>query len=309
MTKPGYPVEHAPKTKPAKQKALKEVKSPEQKAADRAEKTVALIEKTRKERIVSQLERLRQEFIPEPPAHRTYRKGEPVIFGAHPNAVIEEVFDDGKFYLVRTYGTYSEYGRPVERKNENVLSWLVVQPYRDAEVNSDIRTVVMDLYDHNVYMSQRDVSGLLNLYYHAGLNTEPEYQRGLCWDAADNLAYIESVFEGRDLGKFVVVQLDFSGRYGYELLDGKQRLNALRLFYEDRMAYKGKLFSQLSWRDQNKFEGMAIAFGQLNGASRAQKLQVFLKLNVGGRPQDPAWLGHVQSLLDEANKTNAEKSS
>jgi hypothetical protein len=312
MTEQVKPVAvRAPKAKTAKPKAPKEVKSPEQKAAERAEKKAEkeALQKVefRKERIAFQLKNLRQEFVPEPPAHRTYRKGERVTFGAHPNAVVAEVFDDGKFYLVQTYGTYSEYGRPVERKNEHVVSWLAVQPYREIEVNSTIRTVVRDPEDIHLSMSQRDVSSLLHMYYHAGMNTEPEYQRGLCWDNADNLAYIESVFEGRDLGKFVVVQLDFKGKYCYELLDGKQRLNALRLFYEDRMAYRGKLFSQLAWIDQNKFEGMAIAFGQLTKVTQAQKLKVFLKLNTGGRPQDPVWLKHVQSMLDEETRTNAAK--
>lgn len=297
----------APKAKIAVSKAPKEIKSPEQKAAERAakkaEREAEQKEADRKGRLESHLQSLRREFIPEPPAHRTYKQGERVILGAHPNAVIAEVFDDGLYYLVNTFGTYSEYGRPVERTGEHVMSWISLQPYREPDENEKIQSVVMDTEDIHMSMGQRDISGLLHMYYHSGLDTEPDYQRGLCWDMADNLAYIESVFEGRDLGKFVAVQLEFQPNGpSYELLDGKQRLNALRLFYEDRMAYKGKLFSQLKWLDQNRFESTPIAFGRLTRVTRAQKLKVFLKLNTGGRPQDPAWLKHVQSMLDEESR-------
>lgn len=298
------------KPKTTKPKAPKVELTPEQKAAKKAEREQARLEEERLNRLSRSLDDLRKSFIPVPPEHRTFEVGARAIFGAHPNAVISEVYDEGKYYLIRTFGTYSEYGHPVERTGEHVVSWLSLQPYREVEADNNISTVVIDGEDIWMSASQRDISGILSLYYHAGLDTEPDYQRALCWDADDNLAYIESVFEGRDLGKFVVVRLDYTGKFCYELLDGKQRLNALRMFYEDRLYYRGKLFSQLSWSDQNRFEATAVAFAEMSRVTRAQKLKVFLKVNIGGRPQDPAWLRRVESMLKhEERETTTGKTA
>lgn len=83
----------------------------------------------------------------------------------------------------------------------------------------------------------------------------------------------------------------------YEVLDGKQRLSALQEFFEDRITYKGKYFSQLTQRDQNHFGNYSISLAESqNELTEKQKLEYFIQLNTTGRVMDKQHLKKVETL-------------
>ena len=60
----------------------------------------------------------------------------------------------------------------------------------------------------------------------------PEYQRDYVWSEEDKVDLIDSIMHHRDIGKFVFVENPFDhskerGGDSYEVLDGKQRINAI----------------------------------------------------------------------------------
>lgn len=160
----------------------------------------------------------------------------------------------------------------------------------------------------SVNYSNSDLTSLLHRMEPGAVTDAPDYQRGYVWTDADKEAYLEAIFEGRELGRFVFV------KYGYprvtELLDGKQRLNTIWDFYCSRIAYKGVYWHQLSRYDRHKFKSRSVQYADLNGEqyTRLQLLQTFKAINAGGVPQTKEHLAHVDELiaLEEA-KVPVEK--
>ena len=89
----------------------------------------------------------------------------------------------------------------------------------------------------------------------------------------------------------------------YEILDGKQRINALCEFYENRFPYKGKYFNDLSARDRNHFCNYGVDVAEIAQADKATILKYFLMLNTGGKQISEEHLAKVEKMyINEMNK-------
>jgi hypothetical protein len=149
--------------------------------------------------------------------------------------------------------------------------------------------------------SQRDVSGLMTIITSFGVDMNPEYQRDLVWEEEDKVRLIDSLFNQVDIGKFVFRKLPFtSAGAGYEIVDGKQRLSALVDFMADKFAYRGKTWSELSRTDRNYIDNYAVSYAQVGEEyTRQQILDLFVRLNTGGKPMDPAHIARVAEMAKE----------
>lgn len=153
-----------------------------------------------------------------------------------------------------------------------------------------------------------ELRSLLFRMTHNGVTDKPEYQRQYAWSMDDKLRYLESLFEGRELGRFIFV------RYGYprgeELFDGKQRISVLMDLIASRLPYKGVYWHQLSVRDRNIIEGRSVQYATLNGSelSHADLLQIFLDVNAAGVPQTEEHLAAVRQMLAVARAKEAKAS-
>jgi hypothetical protein len=273
-------------------KAPKNRQSPERKAEAAA--------KELEERAAFQLQRMR-EVRKHTPAY-TFKVGDVVMVNRYPMTV-QEVYDDGMFYRVSFdfIEPASTHSREKHHKGEQHWHWYDLQPYVAPE-SMEARRKLSKFDETRLNFSQRQLDCLLLAYYTWNLDMSPEYQRGNVWTQQDKELLIESIFENRDIGKFVIVMHPFSKDRTAphaEILDGKQRLSTLVEFFENRLTYKGLRFHDMHWRDQNHVSRYAISYAELGEkTTRAQKLQYFLKLNVSGVPQDPDHIKHVQQLLD-----------
>jgi len=81
------------------------------------------------------------------------------------------------------------------------------------------------------------------------------------------------------------------------VLDGKQRLTALREFYEDRFEYNGVVFSRLSGMDKHKILSHPITYGFLENPDKRGIYTSFIKLNTCGRPMSMKHIDKVQQQL------------
>ena len=201
----------------------------------------------------------------------TYRfaVGDRVQVGHLPNCVVEEVMDDDK-------DTHFA-------KRNSALSRL--------------------------HYSNRSMYSLLSFHYLFGVDFNPDYQRGSVWDEEDREKLLDSIFAGREIGRFVFKQLPFNptnddGNY-YEIVDGKQRMLTLLAFYENRFPYKGVFYNDLSPQDKNWFMDAPIGVAELDqNTTHAEVLEVFLALNEGGKPVAKEVLDHARELLkNEANNS------
>jgi hypothetical protein len=131
-----------------------------------------------------------------------------------------------------------------------------------------------------------------------GVDDAPDYQRGYAWSEKDKEMYLDSVFEGRELGRFIFIRRGYPLRD--QVLDGKQRLNCLYEFVTSRLAYRGVYWHELSPRDRDRIENRSVQFAELHQDEfkRADFLQIFLEVNAAGVPQTEEHLAYVRSLLD-----------
>lgn len=124
-------------------------------------------------------------------------------------------------------------------------------------------------------------------------------QRPLVWTLAQNQAFIESVFRKRHIPP---VSLVIDDRDLYQVIDGKQRINALLGFNFGHFSIDvgGKYYIEELPYDWKVYWGnfvlhANVVYGELTDQ---QKLQWFDQLNFGGSPQDDEHLAWVKSLLN-----------
>lgn len=223
--------------------------------------------------------------------------GDKVGYGAMKSSVVEEVVANGKAYLLRCVAVHNNYGSPYEEVCYRLTPWINVRPLPAGDTNFAIQDTLF------LHFNNGTVESLLNKCYFFGVDMDPEYQRGYVWNDEDREYLIDSIFQNIDIGKFVFVHLStkewMERGVSFEILDGKQRLSALRMFYENRFPYKGKYYNDLSPVDRRAFLQHNVSYADVETPSRKEIYQYFLKLNRGGKQMDKAHLDYVETLCEK----------
>ncbi|MFT6125744.1 MAG: hypothetical protein ACJAVA_000185 [Flavobacteriaceae bacterium] len=136
------------------------------------------------------------------------------------------------------------------------------------------------------------------------------YQRPLVWKLEDKQLLIESIYNSVDCGKILIRlrgwdELRELEKGGHELswrdvVDGKQRLNALKEFLDGKFTDKlGNYFEDLSSNAQNSVTNHQLfSYSELpEDTSDEEVLKQFLRLNFAGVPQSKEHINFVKSLL------------
>jgi len=262
--------------------------------------------------IAFNLSKLRSGFYNKPT--RFFKIGDRVDYGYCDTCIVEEVLDEGMIYYLKSTTTKkinSWDTKKVTLVDYSYQPWVSVLPYVSDEEN-ETRPVLKQEEDVRLNFFQSPIDSLLHMYYgdYAGIDLDPDYQRGNVWGLEDKVSLIDSIFNFVDIGKFVFIRLPYKDHCkAYEVLDGKQRITALVEFYEDCFTYKGKLFSELSWTDRHHFTGYSFSRAETGAdqISREQKYKYFLKLNVSGKPQDPDHIKMVKDLLKRERSKKLEE--
>ena len=264
--------------------------------AKKTQKTQEELEMELVGRNINDLERaLDLGIIPLNPT-RTFEVDERVSLGAHEEVYIREIHHNGMFYTCEAIGVKRDRGKPA-RNELHVCTWQDLYKYGQ---NQPTQFTKEEKY--RIRQLNSPIDSLLSMVYasHAGVDFDAEYQREHVWELEDKVSLIESIYNNIDIGKIVFVQLNekTEGRY-YQVLDGKQRLTALKEFYEDRFPYKGVYFSQLSHRDKHTFKNHGITYGYLENPDLRGIYESFIKLNTCGKPMDHKYIDKVKTLLNE----------
>ncbi len=137
------------------------------------------------------------------------------------------------------------------------------------------------------------------------------YQRPFVWTNKDNQLLIESVYNGIECGRILIrhrswkklEELTLAGEVDVafrDIVDGKQRLNAIRAFINDEFKdLQGNYYSDLSEHAQHKF-GDHQLFGYCEMGETVtddQVIKQFLKLNFTGKPQSQEHINHVKEIM------------
>jgi len=136
------------------------------------------------------------------------------------------------------------------------------------------------------------------------------YQRPFVWSVEDKQLLIESIYQNIDCGKILVrkrgweelreMQSDGETELSFnDIVDGKQRLNAVKCFIEDEFRdLQGNYYSDLSFMSQNKFTNHQLfSYAEMPEKTKDKDvIKQFLKLNFAGVPQSKEHIEFVKSI-------------
>lgn len=136
-----------------------------------------------------------------------------------------------------------------------------------------------------------------------GLDLTPDFQREHVWTPKQQKEYLEYIFKGGCSGKelffncpeYPHVSLNKEDKDNkYVIVDGRQRLTAVRLFFKDKIRVFGHLYSEIDGPLDflYKFRWNIAAL-----PTRAEVLQWYLDFNAGGTPHSAKEIRRVRDLL------------
>ena len=136
------------------------------------------------------------------------------------------------------------------------------------------------------------------------------YQRDYCWTLEQKQNLIESICNHINIGQILVRKHSFKWVNAmhengeewacfYDIVDGKQRLNAIHEFMHDKFPMaNGMYYSDFSVIARRKFEDLQVlSFGEMDErTSDEETIQSFLCLNYTGVPQSKEHIDYVKSI-------------
>lgn len=136
------------------------------------------------------------------------------------------------------------------------------------------------------------------------LNLDPDFQRAHVWTRKQQVKYIEYVLQGGEVGRVIMFNcpnwMTNKGTAGpMELVDGKQRLEAVRAFMRNEFT----VFNGVYCRDIENVEyHVSFLFRICSLNTREDILRLYLNINSGGTPHTKEELDKVRALLSRAIK-------
>lgn len=236
-----------------------------------------------------------QSFAHVPEPTRFFEVGQEICIGNLEASIIVWASPDYKFYEVE-YTNYRRDSLNAQEKSpsrvRNFWMWTEINNFPVIEGSFKDNDSVFLSY------SNRDVRGLIGMAYNFGVDMNPSYQRDYVWEKKDKIELISSIFSNIDIGKFVFVHRGYGTGCMFEVVDGKQRLNALLEFYEGRFPILGNVyFDGLSRIDKHHFENYPVSFAEVSGISQKEIVKLFLRLNETGRVMSSEHLENVRKML------------
>lgn len=133
------------------------------------------------------------------------------------------------------------------------------------------------------------------------VDLDPPYQRGSVWTVEQRQDLIKSMLIGLPIGSVTVNDRGVHKDPMYSVVDGKQRVEAIRAFADDELAIPrdwlpddsvldttngpSVVFSELSRPAQRKLEATTVVQLRTEVGSVEAEARLFLLLNGGGTPQ------------------------
>lgn len=135
------------------------------------------------------------------------------------------------------------------------------------------------------------------------------YQRDFVWTLEQKQLLIDSIYNNIEIGKFLFRQLPWTKvieqlknndiAYYYDCVDGKQRMNAIIEFLQDKFPDSyGNYWSDLSENAQDKLLNYdKLSYGEFSkSATDNNVIDAFLTLNFTGTPMSKEHIEYIKSI-------------
>lgn len=228
------------------------------------------------------------------PDNRKLKIGDELEIGNLENVVVCYVSDDYRYIVVDYERVDNNYGNPIRTAEIGCFVWHHVF-LKTSIKNTEFTAKNIPI---KTYLSS-PLSSLISKVLNYGVDFSPEYQRDYVWTIEDKEKLIQSIFEGRDIGKFIFLKYNWDDKE--EILDGKQRLDAIVDFYTSKIPYKGVYYHELSKHDRYRFEDIIVQYADIDAKkfTEADKIKLFLFVNASGVPQSEEHLTRLKNRLNE----------
>jgi hypothetical protein len=144
--------------------------------------------------------------------------------------------------------------------------------------------------------SDPDLSTIANRIKTGFYDLQPDFQRDITWNTEKQQKLIDSIMRGWHIPPIHLVRVE--GKFTtekFEVLDGKQRLNSIFQFYNDKISFNGHFlpetgnlyflhnlkFSNFPQDMKNRFETTSLRVFYLSGVEKDEATELFLRLNQG----------------------------
>lgn len=132
-----------------------------------------------------------------------------------------------------------------------------------------------------------------------GIDLDPDFQRAHIWSEPQQIAWLEFFLRGGKTAR--VIYFNHPGwmrswKGTLTLIDGKQRLEAIRRFVRGEIPAFGSLYSEYTDRPDIVHHSLEINVNNL--ATRREIIQWYCDMNAGGTPHTAAEIEMARALLE-----------
>ena len=143
----------------------------------------------------------------------------------------------------------------------------------------------------------------------AGLQLNPDFQRGHVWTEAQQIAYIEFLLRGGKTGRDLYFNYpeihhknEVSNYTDYVCVDGLQRITAILRFLHSEIPAFGTLYKDYEDSLRAVDDTVRIHINDL--PTKEEVLRWYLEMNAGGTPHSADEINRVNSLLAHEKANN-----
>jgi hypothetical protein len=161
--------------------------------------------------------------------------------------------------------------------------------------NTDISQLIHDIEKDNIDFDPYVVLNGEKIYY----------QRELVWTLEQKKNFIRSIFNRLTIGILVYHVLGFdeyvlkeNSKHSYGIIDGLQRVSAIKSFINDEFDVDGVLYSEMSDIAIHRFGNVSLPRIMVDCTESAEKvLKTFISMNNTGTPHSEEHLQKLKNLL------------
>lgn len=129
------------------------------------------------------------------------------------------------------------------------------------------------------------------------MDLDPDFQRDHVWTEAQQIAWLEFFFRGGKTGR--TIYFNHPGWMSHwngtlTLVDGKQRLEAIRRFLENEIPIFGSYRNEYTDKPWGPLHGLEICVNNLK--TRKAVIRWYLDMNAGGTPHTSAEISKAYDL-------------
>ena len=142
-----------------------------------------------------------------------------------------------------------------------------------------------------------------------GLEMSPDFQRAHVWTEKQQIKYVEHILKGGESARVMYFNCpDWHGsanKGNMVLVDGKQRIEALRRFLENEIPAFGTLLKDFEDNERIlRNISCRVKFNINDLRTRAEVLQWYIDMNAGGIAHTKEEIAKVEKLLEKEKEND-----